>query len=91
MQVSSFLYLCENLKYERKITSCAAGTFLSLTSCKYLHIDGYSGSTLIWESGANNYFNTESPSDLKTVNEILITGETDGDQKVLLENYPGTL
>ena len=62
--------------------------FLSLTSCKYLHIDGYSGSTLIWESGANNYFNTESPSDLKTVNEILITGETDGDQKILLEKLP---
>ena len=62
--------------------------FLSLTSCKYLHIDGYSGSTLIWESGANNYFNTESPAILDLVSEMIITGETDGEQKVSLENMP---
>lgn len=53
-----------------------------------MHIDGYSGSTLIWESGANNYFNTESPTSLEIAKEILITGETDGDQTVLLENMP---
>ncbi len=65
-----------------------AALFLSLTSCKYLHIDGYSGSTLIWESGANNFFNTESPTMLGVVSEILITGETDGDQRVSLEKLP---
>ena len=62
--------------------------FLSLTSCKYLHIDGYSGSTLIWESGANNYFNTESPATLRMISEILITGETEGDQLVSLDKMP---
>ena len=65
-----------------------AALFFVLTSCKYLHIDGYSGSTLIWESGANNYFNTESPTNLAGSSEIIITGETDGDQSVSLENMP---
>ena len=53
-----------------------------------MHIDGYSGSTLIWESGANNYFNTESPATLRMISEILITGETEGDQLVSLDKMP---
>ncbi len=62
--------------------------FLLLASCKYLHIDGYSGSTLIWESGANNYFNTESPTILDVASEIVITGETEGEQIISLEKLP---
>lgn len=62
--------------------------FFVLSSCKYLHIDGFSGSTLIWESGANNYFNQEAPASLKGATEIFVTGEVEGDQIIKLESLP---
>ena len=62
--------------------------FFILTSCKYLHIDGFSGSTIVWESGANNFFNQEAATKLNTPDKILITGEVEGEQVVSLKNLP---
>ncbi len=62
--------------------------FFTTSSCKYLHIDAFSGSTLIWGSGANNYFNQEKASNLNTPKEILITGEVERDVSISLENIP---
>ena len=45
--------------------------------CKFFGIDAFSGSTLIWESGANNYFNREKPTALPFAGKILITGEVE--------------
>ncbi|GEM_PF-50504 len=56
--------------------------------CKLFRPDAYSGSTLIWESGANNYFNRDEPTSLKFSNEILITGELDKDVKIKLSGLP---
>lgn len=61
---------------------------IALTGCKYLHIDGFSGSTLLWESGANNYFNQEKATALDTPEEILITGEVEKDVRISLRNIP---
>lgn len=57
-------------------------------SCKYLGIDAFSGSTLIWESGANNYFNREKPITLPFAGKILITGEVEKDQFVNTSGLP---
>ena len=62
--------------------------FFTLASCKYLHIDGFSGSTIVWESGANNFFNQEAATKLNTPDKILITGEVEGEQVVSLKNLP---
>ncbi len=53
-----------------------------------MHIDGFSGSTLLWESGANNYFNQEKATDLITPQGILVTGEVEQEVKISLKNIP---
>lgn len=62
--------------------------FLCLSSCKYLHIDAFTGSTLVWESGSNNYFNQEKANDLKVPDEILISGEVPSETSVKLKKIP---
>ncbi|MFA6334728.1 MAG: hypothetical protein WCX48_04120 [Bacteroidales bacterium] len=62
--------------------------FFIISGCKFLHIDGFTGSTLLWESGANNYFNQEKANELKTPKEILITGEVEKDVIISLKNIP---
>lgn len=62
--------------------------FFTLSGCKYLQIDGFTGSTLLWESGANNYFNQEKATELKTPKKILITGEVEKDVTISLKNIP---
>lgn len=60
----------------------------TMYGCKFLNIDAFSGSTLIWESGANNYFNRDSPTELKGVKKILVTGEVVKDVYVDLRRLP---
>ena len=62
--------------------------FLTLTSCRNFRIDGFTGSTLLWESGANNYFNQEKATELETPKFLLVTGEVEKDVKLLLEKIP---
>jgi len=62
-------------------------TFAS-AGCRYFNTDAFSGSTLIWESGANNYFNRESPHPLEFGEDILVTGEVEKDVRVNLEKLP---
>lgn len=56
--------------------------------CKFFGIDAFSGSTLIWESGANNYFNREKPTALPFAGKILITGEVEKDHFVNTSGMP---
>jgi len=62
-------------------------TFAS-AGCRYFNTDAFSGSTLIWESGANNYYNRESPHPLEFGEDILVTGEVEKDVRVNLEKLP---
>ncbi len=59
-----------------------------ICSCNYLGIDAFSGSTLIWESGANNYFNRDKPHDLPFSGKILITGEVEKDVYIKTNKLP---
>lgn len=56
--------------------------------CKYFGIDAFSGSTLIWESGANNYFNREKPTSLPFIGKVLVTGEVEKDRFVNTSGMP---
>ncbi|MGE4414810.1 MAG: hypothetical protein AB7D08_05730 [Bacteroidales bacterium] len=59
-----------------------------LAGCKYLDIDAFSGSTLIWESGSNNYFNRDEPHALDYNHKILVTGEVEQETYVNIRNLP---
>ncbi len=74
------------MKYTSAITIVAA--FIALSGCKYLNIDAFSGSTLVWESGANNYFNQEPPSTLEGTLQITVEGELPETQTVKLKSLP---
>ena len=56
--------------------------------CKFFGVDAFSGSTLVWESGANNYFNREKPTSLPFIGKILVTGEVVKDQFVNTSGMP---
>lgn len=62
--------------------------FFLVSSCNYLHIDAFTGSTLIWESGSNNYFNRDKPHDLAFPTRILVTGEVERDVYVKIDKLP---
>ena len=61
---------------------------LTLFGCKYNPFDAFTGSTLIWKSGANNYFNREKPTKLSYSGEILITGEVERDVVYNYQDLP---
>lgn len=61
---------------------------IALTSCRFFNTDAFSGSTLIWKSGANNYFNRESPHPLAFPDKILVTGEVESDEIVEMKLLP---
>lgn len=59
-----------------------------LYGCKFIKADIFSGSTLVWESGANNFFNQEPPTTLDGAEEIIVKGELPEDQVVKLKSLP---
>lgn len=61
---------------------------LATAGCRYFNTDAFSGSTLVWESGANNYLNRERPHPLEFGEDILVTGEVEKDVRVNLEKLP---
>ncbi len=73
-----------------KIKNLLLSIFLPviLFSCKNLNIDGISGSTLIWQSGSNNFYNQEASATLKGDNLITINGEVDEVAKIKLSKMP---
>jgi len=58
------------------------------TSCRFFNTDAFSGSTLIWKSGANNYFNRESAHPLEFPDKITVTGEVEKDEIVEMKTLP---
>jgi len=46
-------------------------------SCISLDLDAISGSTLVWNSGSNNYFNREAYTTLQGPNRLFIDGEVE--------------
>lgn len=63
------------------------GTVL-LSSCKYFGIDAISGSTLVWQSGSNNFFNQEASTTLPGAKYITLTGEVEKDVTLKLSKMP---
>jgi molybdate/tungstate transport system substrate-binding protein len=61
---------------------------LGFTSCRFFNTDAFSGSTLIWKSGANNYFNRESSHPLDFPDKIPVTGEVEKDEVVEMKSLP---
>ncbi|MFA7116407.1 MAG: hypothetical protein WC140_04145 [Bacteroidales bacterium] len=59
----------------------------SISSCKS-SIDAISGSTLVWQSGSNNFFNQTEPKTLEGNSHILITGEVESDETIDLTDLP---
>lgn len=62
--------------------------FAVLSSCQYLSIDAISGSTLVWESGSNNYFNQEASTTLEGPKYIVLDGEVEQERKIKLSKMP---
>lgn len=61
---------------------------LSLASCQWLHIDAISGSTLVWQSGSNNFYNQEAATTLSGPSIIKLDGEVEKPVTVKLSKMP---
>ncbi|MDD2289471.1 MAG: hypothetical protein PHT64_02705 [Bacteroidales bacterium] len=57
-------------------------------SCIMLDLDAVSGSTLVWNSGSNNYFNREAYTTLQGPKKIFIDGEVEQPAEVKLSRFP---
>ena len=57
-------------------------------SCISLDLDAISGSTLVWNSGSNNYFNREAYTTLQGPNRLFIDGEVEQTTEIRLSRYP---
>ncbi len=51
-------------------------------------LDAISGSTLVWESGSNNFFNQEASTTLPGTKYITINGEVEKEVKIKLSRMP---
>jgi len=64
-------------------------TGLSLAvSCITVDLDAVSGSTLIWNSGSNNYFNREPYTTLTGPKKLLVDGEVEKETEIKLSRFP---
>ncbi|MDY0239208.1 MAG: hypothetical protein RBR31_01265, partial [Bacteroidales bacterium] len=59
-----------------------------VTSCISLDLDAISGSTLVWNSGSNNYFNREAYTTLPGPKKLLIDGEVEEETEIKLSRFP---
>ncbi len=59
-----------------------------LSSCISLDLDAISGSTLVWNSGSNNYFNREAYTTLPGPKRLLINGEVEEETEIKLSRFP---
>ena len=68
---------------------CALLTVFFLTpSCVTVGLDAVSGSTLIWNSGSNNYFNREAYTTLQGPKKLVIDGEVEQATEIKLSKFP---
>lgn len=58
------------------------------SSCISVGLDAVSGSTLIWNSGSNNYFNREAYTTLPGPKKLIIDGEVERPVEVKLSKLP---
>ena len=63
-------------------------SFNLITSCISLDLDAISGSTLVWNSGSNNYFNREAYTTLPGPNKLVIDGEVEEVTEIKLSRLP---
>ncbi|HHV40834.1 MAG TPA: hypothetical protein GXX61_05600 [Bacteroidales bacterium] len=61
---------------------------LPASSCISVGLDAVSGSTLIWNSGSNNYFNREAYTTLSGPKKLWIDGEVEQPTEVKLSKFP---
>jgi len=59
-----------------------------ISSCISLDLDAISGSTLVWNSGSNNYFNREAYTTLPGPKKLLIDGEVEAETEIKLSRLP---
>ena len=59
-----------------------------ITSCISLDLDAISGSTLVWNSGSNNYFNREAYTTLPGPKKLVIDGEVEEVTEIKLSRFP---
>lgn len=57
-------------------------------SCIMLDLDAVSGSTLVWDSGSNNYFNREAYTTVQGPKRLLIDGEVEQTTEIKLSRFP---
>ncbi|NLA15166.1 MAG: hypothetical protein GX877_01335 [Bacteroidales bacterium] len=57
-------------------------------SCITVGLDAVSGSTLVWNSGSNNYFNREAYTTLPGPKRLVIDGEVEKVTEVKLSKFP---
>ncbi|MEJ1729722.1 hypothetical protein SMA90_25655, partial [Escherichia coli] len=76
-------------KHNPFLTLLAVLLSCSLTiSCISLDLDAISGSTLVWNSGSNNYFNREAYTTLPGPKRLLIDGEVEKETEIKLSRLP---
>src|SRR5574344_1342388 len=63
-------------------------SIISLSSCKNFGLDAISGSTLVWQSGSNNFFNPEPSVTLEGSKYITIDGEVESKTTIKLSKLP---
>lgn len=63
-------------------------SIISLSSCKNFGLDAISGSTLVWQSGSNNFFNQEPSVTLEGSKYITIDGEVESKTTIKLSKLP---
>jgi hypothetical protein len=59
-----------------------------MPSCISLDLDAISGSTLVWNSGSNNYFNREAYTTLPGPKRLVIDGEVETETEIKLSRFP---
>lgn len=78
-----------NIKHTFIQCAVAVLTAAGLTaSCISVNLDAVSGSTLIWNSGSNNYFNREAYTTLTGPKKLLIDGEVEKETEIKLSRLP---
>ncbi len=81
------LFLKRLPSYTLAVCALVLAFFLT-PSCVTVGLDAVSGSTLIWNSGSNNYFNREAYTTLQGPKKLVIDGEVEQTTEIKLSKFP---